>query len=344
MRLTSRSLGLRQKSFEGEELVPADIHLVALLEAARDHALAHLDGKVDFVDGSEDLVHAADDGLVLEVNGGVEVGDLVGHHGLAEHLVFYRVEEGAHFCASAVPDLQTLLHGPDVNARVVDSAVKIHKSANGTPVNGVEHTPASSVPPETVKDEEVEITTDPEKLPKGPFLEDDVNSGIYPYNAYLHPFTHLKRDPKVNPAMWATRMQRLLVPSIMPAGLDPHQVIEERNHYIDARIDQRIRELESLPAMMGDGGLENPLGEDEKEKENANEPPSLEQLSHPPPSTHGKLRAMIELKALRVLDKQRQMRASVAERLMHGSLLRAWFSPYISCYPSLCAMSIPHSP
>ncbi|KAL7285940.1 LOW QUALITY PROTEIN: hypothetical protein ACG7TL_001055 [Trametes sanguinea] len=101
----------------------------------------------------------------------------------------------------AVPDLQTLLHGPDVNARVVDSAVKIHKSANGTPVNGVEHTPAPSVPPETVKDEEVEITTDPEKLPKGPFLEDDVNSGIYPYNAYLHPFTHLKRDPKVNPAM-----------------------------------------------------------------------------------------------------------------------------------------------
>ncbi|CDO74808.1 hypothetical protein BN946_scf185001.g56 [Trametes cinnabarina] len=221
----------------------------------------------------------------------------------------------------AVPDLQTLLHGPDVNARVVDSAVKIHKSANGTPVNGVQHTPAPSVPPEIVKDEEVEIMTDPEKLPKGPFLEDDVNSGIYPYNAYLHPFTHLKRDTKVDPSMWATRMQRLLVPSIMPAGLDPHQVIEERNHYIDARIEQRMRELESMPAMMGDGGLENPLDEGEKDKENANEPPSLEQLSLPPPTTHGKLRAMIELKALRVLDKQRQMRASVAERLMHGSLL-----------------------
>ncbi|KAI0656799.1 SNF2 family N-terminal domain-containing protein [Cubamyces menziesii] len=221
----------------------------------------------------------------------------------------------------AVPDLQTLLQGPDVNARVVDSAVKIHKSANGTPVNGVEPPTSASVPPETVKDEEVEITTDPEKLPKGPFLEDDVNSGIYPYNAYLHPFTHLKRDPKVSPSMWATRMQRLLVPSIMPVGLDPHQIIEERNHYIDARIDQRIRELESLPAMMGDGGLENPLGEGEKDKENAAEPPSLEQLVLPPSNTHGKLRALIELKALRVLDKQRALRASVAERLMHGSLL-----------------------
>ncbi|KAI0641156.1 SNF2 family N-terminal domain-containing protein [Trametes meyenii] len=221
----------------------------------------------------------------------------------------------------AVPDLQTLLQGPDVNARVVDSAVKIHKSANGTPVNGVEHSVSAGVTTEVIKDEEVEITTDPEKLPKGPFLEDDVKSGIYPYNAYLHPFSHLKRDPKASASMWATRMQRLLVPSIMPIGLDPHEMIEERNHYIDARIDQRMRELEALPAMMGEGGLENALDDGEKEKENAIEPSALEQLMHPPPTTHGKLRALIELKSLRVLDKQRAMRASVAERLMHGSLL-----------------------
>ncbi|KAI0770991.1 SNF2 family N-terminal domain-containing protein [Trametes elegans] len=205
----------------------------------------------------------------------------------------------------AVPDLQTLLQGTDVNARVVDSAVKIHKSASGTPVNGLEHPPSAGIPTELVKDEEIEITTDPEKLPKGPFLEDDVNSGIYPYNAYLHPFSHLKRDPKVNPAMWATRMQRLLVPSVMPAGLDPHQVIEERNHYIDARVDQRIRELESLPAMMGDGGLENPLEEGEKGAENAMEPPSFDQLIHP----------------LRILTESSARSLSSTERLMHGSLL-----------------------
>ncbi|KAI0825398.1 SNF2 family N-terminal domain-containing protein [Trametes gibbosa] len=217
----------------------------------------------------------------------------------------------------AVPDLQTLLHGADVSARVIDNAVKIHKSASGTPVNGFDHATPASATVDLVKDEEVEITTDPEKLPKGPFLEDDVNSGIYPYNAYLHPFSHLKRDPKVGTTMWATRMQRLLVPSVMPVGLDPHQMIEERNHYIDARIDQRIRELESLPAMLGDGGLDDPLDEADKEKENA----TLEQLIHPPLNTHGKLRALIELKSLRVLDKQRSLRASVAERLMHGSLL-----------------------
>ncbi|KAI0735883.1 SNF2 family N-terminal domain-containing protein [Earliella scabrosa] len=222
----------------------------------------------------------------------------------------------------AVPDLQTLLQGPDVNARVVDSAVKIHKSTNGTPVNGVEHATPEVVPPvEVVKEEEVvDMPIDADKMPKGPFLEDNVDSGIYPYNAYLHPFLHLKRDPNVNPAVWATRMQRLLIPSIMPAGLDPHQVIEERNAYIDARIDQRMRELENMPATIGDGGLDSMLDDPEKDKENAVEQ-SLEQLVHPPPSAHGKLRALIELKSLRVLDKQRALRASVAERLMHGSLL-----------------------
>ena len=235
-----------------------------------------------------------------------------------------QIQQAIRVPNQAIPDLQTLLHGPDVNARVIDSAVKIHKSANGTPVNGVgvvEQPPAEvAAPPEPVKEEEVEVV-DPEKIPKGPFLEDDVNSGIYPYNAYIHPFTHLKRDPNVGPTLWATRMQRLLVPSIMPVGLDPHQIIEERNAYIDARIEQRMRELEAMPAMMGDGNLENPLDDGERDKENAAEPRSLEQLVHPPPSTHGKLRALIELKALRVVDKQRQLRASVAERLMHGTLL-----------------------
>lgn len=223
----------------------------------------------------------------------------------------------------AVPDLQTLLHSTDVTARVVDSAVKIHKSINGTAVNGATQPVAESTPaPEPVKEEEViDMPIDADKVPKGPFLEDNVDSGIYPYNAYLHPFTHLKRNPDVNPALWATRMQRLIVPSIMPVGLDPHQVLEERNAYIDARIEQRMRELEALPAMMGDGGLENMLDDSEQDKENAAEQSSSDQLVHPPANTHGKLRALIELKALRVLDKQRALRASVAERLMHGSLL-----------------------
>ncbi|OBZ79208.1 Chromatin structure-remodeling complex subunit snf21 [Grifola frondosa] len=58
------------------------------------------------------------------------------------------------------------------------------------------------------------------------------------------------------------------------------------------------------------------------DKENAmREVPSLNELMHPGPNTHGKLRALIELKGLRVVEKQRALRALVAERLTHGSLL-----------------------
>lgn len=87
---------LRQEPLDREKLVAANVDLVTLLERARDHALTHLDGEVDLVYRAEDFVDAADDGLVLEVDGGVEVGDLVRHERLAEHLVFDRVHERAH--------------------------------------------------------------------------------------------------------------------------------------------------------------------------------------------------------------------------------------------------------
>lgn len=164
-------------------------------------------------------------------------------------------------------------------------------------------------------------------MPKGPFLEDNVNSGIYPYNAYRHPFTHLKRPTDGDPAMLATRLQRLLVPSIMPAGLDAHQIIDERDRVVESRMQQRMRELEALPATMGDGGFENILDDSNTDKENDNmfaPPPEHQQstlIAHPSTNAHGKLRAMIELKSLRLIDKQRSLRALVAERLTHGSLL-----------------------
>ncbi|PCH33114.1 hypothetical protein WOLCODRAFT_21769 [Wolfiporia cocos MD-104 SS10] len=218
------------------------------------------------------------------------------------------------------PELEKILQGADVNARVVDGAVKMHKSAGGA-------TPDEAQGEEATKVEDVDVDT--ANLPKGPFFEDDVNSGIYPYNAFLHPWQLLKlelEDREKQPVH--ARLQRLLIPTVMPAGLDPHQIIAERNRYIDARIEQRIRELEAMPATMGDGGLESILDDipqDDKENASAPAPTPADDASqahvHPSPNTHGKLRALIELKSLRVLEKQRAMRAHVAERLIHGSLL-----------------------
>ncbi|KAL0945551.1 hypothetical protein HGRIS_014712 [Hohenbuehelia grisea] len=209
---------------------------------------------------------------------------------------------------TAVPELDKLLHGPDVASRIVDSAVKTAKAE-----------PAVEL---TVVKTEDEIPINPEDMPKGPFLEENVNSGIYPYNAYRHPLTHLKRTPEADPVLFQTRLQRLVVPTLMPHGLDAHHIINEREGFVEARIQQRIRELEDLPSTIGDGGFEGILDPNavKDEKENA-DPPSLSIVTHPKASTHGKLRALIELKSLRLLDKQRAMRALVAERLVHGSLL-----------------------
>ncbi|KAJ7071584.1 SNF2-family ATP dependent chromatin remodeling factor snf21 [Mycena amicta] len=196
---------------------------------------------------------------------------------------------------NVVAELDKLVHPTDINAKLVDSAVRVAKAE----------------PVDDFEDDDV----DPADLPKGPFLEDDVNSGIHPYNAYIHPFTHLRRPADADPKLWASRLQRLIIPTIMPAGLDARQIMEERDRFVEARRQQRIRELESLLSTMGEGGLETGFEHHDMIKSEKENTALITQTSH------GKLRALNELKALRLLDKQRFLRAAVAETLNHGSLL-----------------------
>ena len=238
-----------------------------------------------------------------------------------------QVQQAIRVPNNAIPDLEKLLQGPDVSSRIVDAAVKVAKVE---PSAG-----ATTLVEESVKTEDQDAATvsfNPADLPKGPFLEDHVNSGIYPYNAYRHPFSHLKRNSETDPTFFATRLQRLVIPTIMPAGLDAHQILNERERYIEARIQQRIHELEAMPSTIGGGGFNDDFDPNQSmngEKENNNTPLKQQDsnidhfsaLIHPNPTAHGKLRAIIELKSLRLLDKQRSMRALVAERLNHGSML-----------------------
>jgi ATP-dependent helicase STH1/SNF2 len=200
----------------------------------------------------------------------------------------------------AIQNLEATLQGANVDARVIDSAVKIHKNLEGT---------------EAPVKQEADLDINSLALPSHPSADIGNVASIYPYNAYVHPFTHLKRAADSDPVLFATRLQRLIVPSIMPSGLDPHQILAERNRFIDARIQQRINELEDMPTTMGEGGLDRFQDDDSKDDK------ALAALVLPPPSTHGKLRALIELKALKLIDKQREMRALVSERLTHGALL-----------------------
>ncbi|CAG8484524.1 14329_t:CDS:10 [Racocetra fulgida] len=61
------------------------------------------------------------------------------------------------------------------------------------------------------------------------------------YNAYTNPLTYLK---PVNTYSHASRQQRMLIPAIMPIGLDPNEIAAERERQIKARVQQRICALE----------------------------------------------------------------------------------------------------
>jgi ATP-dependent helicase STH1/SNF2 len=88
---------------------------------------------------------------------------------------------------TAVADLENVLQGPDVASRIVDAAAKAAKGEPGTPT-----VTATILREGAIKPEEMDFPPlDSADYPKGPFFEANINSGIYPYNAYKHPFSHL---------------------------------------------------------------------------------------------------------------------------------------------------------
>ncbi|KAH9964520.1 SNF2 family N-terminal domain-containing protein [Russula dissimulans] len=219
------------------------------------------------------------------------------------------------------PEIEKLLSAQLVT-KVADNTVKVQKASSEVPSTPAAlETPATSANPDTAV--KLEGTPQLDDVSKVVGQDVDPDAPLYPYNAYLHPFTHLKVVGTSD--AHATRLQRLLVPSIMPLGLDPHHLISERRRFVEARIQQRIRELEGMSSTIGDGGLEPVINDESKENVKAEQATSHKAVNldyvHPPATAHGKLRAVIELRSLRVLDKQRAMRAMVAERLTHGSLL-----------------------
>src|SRR6201996_288945 len=150
-------------------------------------------------------------------------------------------------------------------------------------------------------------------LHTGPFLEDETDFGIYLYNAYMSPVNYFSQDRfGLEP-----HHHHLLVPSVMPFGLDPHQIIAERNRFVEARIQQRIVELASLPSTMGDGDMDVPPLDPQSSQPSTSHRIRANLFA----SAQGKTRAMMDLKALTLLNKQRSLRAQIADRMIHGSLV-----------------------
>lgn len=91
-----RRLGFGDEALKGQQFVAGQVKLVAGLEASGLDALGGFDGKVDLVDGAENLVDLANIGLVFEKDKGVKLGDLAGVDALADHFAFAGVDKGAH--------------------------------------------------------------------------------------------------------------------------------------------------------------------------------------------------------------------------------------------------------
>ncbi|CCU98428.1 unnamed protein product [Malassezia sympodialis ATCC 42132] len=127
---------------------------------------------------------------------------------------------------------------------------------------------------------------------------DDPSSKIYPYNAYLHPFTLLAKPALSGGNDLASLQQRLLIPSLLPAGVNSQLLLEERERFIQARIQQRIRELESFPASIA--------------QVPATPSPQPSDLTNSRSrDSNAKVRALIELKSLHLLDRQKRMREKI---------------------------------
>ncbi|XP_025109979.1 probable global transcription activator SNF2L2 [Pomacea canaliculata] len=94
--------------------------------------------------------------------------------------------------------------------------------------------------------------------------------------------------PSVQAMMAMQQKQNRIAPVAKPQGLDPIAVLGERENRIAARISQRIKELTSMPATMADDM---------------------------------RTQAMIELRALRLLNFQRQLRAEVIASMRRDTTL-----------------------
>ncbi|KAJ2748226.1 ATP-dependent DNA helicase Snf21, partial [Coemansia pectinata] len=110
----------------------------------------------------------------------------------------------------------------------------------------------------------------------------------------------------------AARLQRLLVPSITPGGLDVRAMAQEREQRREARIEYRMRELAALPANISDEQLDVCCVPGQKYLR-----PGLFSGA----DSSARLKALIELKALGLRHKQRQLRTEVLQSITRASQL-----------------------
>lgn len=155
---------------------------------------------------------------------------------------------------------------------------------------------------------EVEATATREKLLAAePPLEEveDPTSLVYPYNSFLHPTQVLENPPPI------PIRRTLLIPTLLPPGLDPQSISDERNRFIEARYKQRLAELENLPANLSQADRALVRRTDASDRDGTDQV-SLASI---------KIKALIELKSLNLLARQKALREDVLRGFNQASAL-----------------------
>ncbi|KAK5134811.1 hypothetical protein LTR08_006043 [Meristemomyces frigidus] len=114
------------------------------------------------------------------------------------------------------------------------------------------------------------------------------------FETFTNPHSLVLRQ--ISYADHTNRAYRPMIPSIMPLGIDPERVREERENIVYNRIQARKSELAKLSANIGAWDT----SKSDVPQDNANT----------------KLRALIEYKMLSLLPKQREMRQKVGKEMM----------------------------
>ena len=97
----------------------------------------------------------------------------------------------------------------------------------------------------------------------------------------------------------AVKAQRVMIPAITPVGIDPFTLLNERERHIQGRIAYRIQELEKEPSNLSNAPLSSSSGE----------------------FTSLKIKALIELKSLKLVERQRKLRYDILNAKNQGSTL-----------------------
>lgn len=148
----------------------------------------------------------------------------------------------------------------------------------------------------------------------------DVPQKPHEYQSYISPLVYLEAGPESSSSSGA-KNQRIIVPSVIPQGIDPYQLIAERNHFQQRRMYWRIQELEDMASTTSDDPAHITGNDllDQKAPQEVDQKPQPDSLTNL--NSSDKMKALIELKALKLVEKQRALRQDVISAQSHATLL-----------------------